>query len=120
MRYAVVDEKGTVEIHETTFPIQADIIREVLKDKSKGSTDEGWLEGLTGPSFAIYLNENGKYLALKPNRLMTSYARKHHMISDRDFIVGNCVLTGLPNEEGYETSITDEALTELVEHSFTM
>ena len=57
----------------------------------------------------MYLHEEGKILNLPINRRATYLARKHAGISLTDYIVGDVVLVGEVDDEGYETGLTTRA-----------
>lgn len=72
-----------------------------------------WIEHVTlakdnVPIGSMYVNEKGKDLDLPINKIATELflqGRKYH-----DFIVGNAIIFGLPNEDGFDTSVTQEII----------
>ena len=72
-------------------------------------------QALNGPKLSIYLNENGKYLNdLEINVAVTVYARINRLIFANDYIVGDCVIVGGPDDEGEETPVDEDVLKEIL------
>jgi hypothetical protein len=55
-------------------------------------------------SASLWLNEEGKLEGLDYNALATDLVRGQ--IMPHDYIAGDVVITGLPDEEGYTTGLT--------------
>jgi hypothetical protein len=56
----------------------------------------GYIEGIRGPSFMLYLNEEGRLMGLPPTLCSKSYG----------LIVGNAIVLGPPDAEGDNTGLT--------------
>lgn len=70
----------------------------------------GYVEAIgVGNEINMYLNEEGKMEGLAPNRLATRLAKKYAGISMLDYIVGDVVLCGGPDDEGYDTGLSSRA-----------
>ena len=67
---------------------------------------------LFGVSASLWLNEEGKIYGLPYNPAATDLVRGQ--IMPHDYIAGDCVVTGLPDEEGYTTGLTLEQAESLV------
>ena len=111
MRYAVVKANGTHEVvsHEGRLGLQA-MQRLVAAPKEEGAT----IEAIGYPGVTIYMNENGKYLPLDTNTAVSRFAHAKGMISRFDFVKGDCVIVGSPDETGYDTDMDDEILKEIL------
>jgi hypothetical protein len=57
----------------------------------------------------MYLNEDGKELGLPENMVATAVAHEAGL-SLADFIVGQVVVFGAPDDEGWDTSVPEEFL----------
>lgn len=102
----LINEDGTTEFVEYTD----------YKDLQK--IVNGWIEGIhIGDNGFAYVDEEGKLKNKPINRLATRVwhesARKFNMTIN-DFIVGKMILTGPNDDDGNDTSITDD-LVEFVE-----
>jgi hypothetical protein len=63
---------------------------------------------IDNPSASIWLNEEGKLTSLEPNGRTTCLLWVHQSdYRERDYLAGNCFLTGRPNEDGDTTSAPD-------------
>jgi hypothetical protein len=62
------------------------------------------------------MNDNGKYLELGLNRVITRFAWTNRLIAPTDFVVGDCVVMGGPDEEGYGTDLIGEILDSILLH----
>lgn len=62
-----------------------------------------------GNEITMYLNEDGKAKRLPTNRMATRLAKKYAGISLTDYIVGDVVLVGAADDEGWDTGLTSRA-----------
>lgn len=114
MRYAIVRADKTHEIIDSgdTPPNYRTFQKLVAAPSEEG---HAIYQALNGPKLSIYLNENGKYLSdLELNVAVTAYARKHRLIFANDYIVGDCVIVGEPDDEGEETPVDEDVLQEIL------
>lgn len=66
---------------------------------------------IENPSASIWLNEEGKWTGLEPNGRATCLLWVHQSdYRERDYLVGNCFITGQPNDEGDTTSAPDQLI----------
>lgn len=65
---------------------------------------------------SIYLNEDGKILALPRNSVATNYFDDTYG-KGQDVIVGDVVFTGLPDSNGDITSITSTQLQDIIDRA---
>ena len=73
----------------------------------------GQFQVIRGPMDAwIYLNEDGKSLPLKENYVATAMGHEAGL-SLADYVVGQVVVVGAPDSEGYDTSVPDAFLKHL-------
>lgn len=64
-----------------------------------------------GPDGAwLYVNEDGKALGLPENLVATALAHAANTISMADFIVGQVIVVGPPDNAGYDTDVPDAFL----------
>jgi Domain of unknown function (DUF3846) len=56
----------------------------------------------------VYLNEEGKMKRLPPNKRASRLARRNGAISLLDTIVGDVVIVGPVDDEGYDTGLTED------------
>jgi hypothetical protein len=59
-------------------------------------------------AYTLYLHEEGKLIGLPVNETATQLTRG--VLSMWDIVVGDCVIVGPPDDEGAETSVSDEWL----------
>lgn len=114
MRYAIVRADKTHEIIESgdTPPNYKTFQKLVAAPSEHGNAI---YQALNGPKLSIYLNENGKYLNdLEVNVAVTVYARINRLIFGNDYIVGDCVIVGEPDDEGEETPVDEDVLQEIL------
>lgn len=107
MRYAVVRTNGTHEFIETEGRLEFEEMRKLVAAPNEA---DPFVEAVGGPNVTIFINENGKYLPLATNQAVTQYAHDRKMIWPHDDIRGDCVITGLPDDEGYEQDVSDEVV----------
>lgn len=83
----------------------------------KKALNGGYLEGLTFTKEVFaYLDEDGKAKDLPYNTLGTFLAKRLRIgLHPHDYIVGNLILVGSPDEEGNETDIPETFVTQLQE-----
>lgn len=113
MRYAVVRTNGTHEFIETEGRLTFEEIRKLVAAPKEL---DPFVEAVGGPNLTIFINENGKYLPLGTNRAVTQYAHDHQMIWPHDDIRGDCVITGLPDDEGYEQDVDDNVVKDILSY----
>ena len=77
-----------------------------LKDKVGG-----WVEAIgVGHEITMYLHEEGKFIRDHVrNELATRLAKKYAGIALTDYIAGDAVLVGAPDDEGDDTGLTSRA-----------
>jgi hypothetical protein len=117
MRYAIVRADKTHEIIESgdTPPNYKVFQQLVAAPSEKGQ--RATYQAINGPKLSIYLNENGKYLSeLEINVAVTKYAQDNSLIWPNDYIVGDCVIVGEPNDEGEETAVNEDVLREILSY----
>lgn len=112
MRYAVVKAEGTHEIVEYKAPLNIEVIQKTIA--APGETGSTFFEVIGGRNVSIFLNENGKYLSLPPNIAVTLYARAKQMIYPHDYVVGDCIIMGEPDDAGLSKDLNDEALADIL------
>ena len=66
----------------------------------------GYIECVSFDGFDLWLNEEGKMIGLPVNAIATEMF--HETFGPYDILVGDIVLTGPSDEDGYPTSLTDE------------
>jgi len=67
----------------------------------------GYIEAVSiGEDITMYLHEEGKIMGLPRNERATRLAKKYGRISLMDYIVGNVVMVGGVDEEGYDTGLS--------------
>lgn len=75
----------------------------------------GWLDAVNiGNLGYMYINEDGKSLNLPINHMATAIYNAFTGISD--VIVGNAILFGMPDDEGNETSVSEELISLFAKH----
>jgi len=70
--------------------------------------DRGWVQCVDFPCFDMWMHEDGKVIGLEQNKLAT--ALWHQTYGATDIIVGDVVLTGPPDADGYGTDIPQHTL----------
>lgn len=70
----------------------------------------GWVEALGIPDTEVtmYLNEEGKIVGLPVNPRANRLAHRHRAVFPTDIIVGDVVIVGPTDDDGYDTSLSDE------------
>jgi len=68
----------------------------------------GYIEGVYLNGATAYVNEEGKLQGLPKNIWATNLAHAHNAIYGDDWIAGNMLIIGNPDEEGDNTSLTTE------------
>lgn len=87
-----------VKFDEQSNTCQTDVVDIQPKEGSKYTLEElqeyvdGYIEVIYGDGKAIICNEDGKYMNLPVNRLVTSMYQ--HILYEGDYFVGNCVVIG--------------------------
>jgi hypothetical protein len=79
-------------------------------DKSLATLQEsvgGWVECVGFPNFDMWLNEEGKLIGLPVNRAATKLWESQY--GPTDVMMGNVVITGVPDDEGRMTELDTEA-----------
>lgn len=113
MRYAVVRANGTHELIETEGRLKLDEMQKIIAAPTE---DHGYVEAVGGPDLSIFINENGKYLPLGTNQAVTRYAHDNKLIWPYDDIRGDCIITGIPDAEGYEQDVDEEVLNKILSY----
>ena len=117
MRYAIVRADGTHEVVESgDTPVNYKLFQKLVAAPSEEG--KGFYQAIGGNLVSIYLNENGKYLSeeLEVNVAVTRYARDNALIWPNDYIMGDCVIMGLPDEEGEETEFDENTLNDIISY----
>jgi vacuolar-type H+-ATPase subunit E/Vma4 len=114
MRYAIVRADKTHEIVDSgDTPPNYKTFQELVAAPSEDG--KATYQAINGPKVSIYLNENGKYLSdLEINVAVTIYARHNRLIFPTDYILGDCVIVGEPDDEGEETAVDENVLREIL------
>lgn len=68
----------------------------------------GWVERVRFDSFDLWCNEDGKMIGLPVNSIATQIL--HEAFGPVDNIVGDVIYTGVPDSEGYRTSLSEEQI----------
>lgn len=113
MKYAVIKADGTHQTHEGEGRLNLDILQQTVAAPNE---DRGMVEAVSGPHVTIYMNENGKFLPLATNVATTVYARRKGMIFSSDSIKGDCLITGGPDEQGYDMDVDEEVLAQILRY----
>lgn len=114
MRFAIFKADGTHEVVEQDKP-HLDV-RQIQQIVAGPEEKQAFFEVLSDNNVSIYLNEHGKFLSLPINETITRYTHAKGMVSDWDSVVGDCLVTGLPGDEDYDTPLSDEALNEVLKY----
>ena len=114
MRYAIVRADKTHEIIDSgDTPPNYRTFQQLVAAPSEGG--RATYQALNGRGLSIYMNENGKFLdELEINAAVTKYARHNGIIYPDDYIVGDCVIVGEPDDEGEETGVDEEILSHIL------
>ena len=68
----------------------------------------GWVQCVDFPAYDMWMHEEGKIIGLPQNKIATALWRQTY--GDTDIIVGDVVLTGPPDHEGYSTDLPQHVL----------
>lgn len=90
-------------------PVRIDEVDSIDLDYLKQQV-AGWIEALGIPDTEVnmYLNEEGKLVGLPANRRANRLAHRHRAVQVFDVIVGDVVIVGPVDDEGYDTGLSDE------------
>lgn len=111
MRYAVITIDGDVEVNDSDSS-QLDI--EAISALVAGEKEtDATFSAVFGEDVSVYFNDNGKLIGLDVNIIATQFAHRRQLIAPEDFIVGNVVIFGGVDDEGYDKPVTEELLEEL-------
>ena len=110
------EEGERLKIHSIIIPAdnelamrQAEIGASHLPDYQAVTGGLIELVGLDNPPSSLYFNEEGKLLELPMNRRATLLLWMHNpAFRMRDVIVGDALMVGSVDSEGYDTSVPDE------------
>lgn len=99
-----VPVSGELEVWEFTGEQEYDVIRKAVG---------GWIEGVDLPKqqARLWLNEEGKLNGLSVNESATSLWVSNYGFTD--LIVGDTLITGGIDDEGYTIGLTDEQVYEI-------
>lgn len=104
MRVLVIRPDGTHEVKDMVDGVSdggAGLLEQLQAEVG------GFIEGLTGTEVVFYLNEEGKYQGLPPNRVGTALVEHFYPgFSQRDVIVGNLLVLG-QGSGGNEASVPE-------------
>lgn len=87
-------------------------VKKVTLDGSLKSYQEivgGYIEGVFGPDYVMYVNEEGLLHGLEYNRLATDFAARH-LGAHSVYLVGPAVILGPGDREGNDTSVHQNTL----------
>lgn len=73
--------------------------------------ENGWVEAFTLPWGVIYVDEDGKQHSSDLNWTITTILHDEHRLGTSEFIVGNAVIVGPADEEGWAYDVNMEYLT---------
>ena len=114
MKYLKVRADGTHEAGEFESPVDYRLVqREVAAPDEKSP----YFEVVGDDEVCIYMNENGKLLSLLANVPVTLFARERRLIFQHDVVVGDCLITGPADDEGYATDVTPEIVRQVLKHN---
>jgi len=68
----------------------------------------GYIEGVYLDGATAYVNEEGKLQGLRKNEVATALAHAHNAIYGDDWIAGNMIIVGNPDDEGETMSLEPE------------
>lgn len=74
----------------------------------------GWIEMVNLHTGFMYVNEEGKLMNLPVNHKMTRFCLQKGFIRTDDFIVGNAVIVGQLDEEGYHEEVSDTLVEDII------
>ena len=99
MRAVKIDTSGQATLY--LGPITLDVLQSAVD----GNIEAVTLKSDEGEFATMYLNEEGKLLGLLGNPVATFLATRYGLLDD--VIVGNVIIVGPPNNEGEDTSLSD-------------
>jgi hypothetical protein len=76
-----------------------------LQGQVGGCVEAVWIYAT---NVSVYLHEEGKQLGLPVNKRASRLARRNGAISLLDTIVGDVVIVGPVDDEGYDTGLTED------------
>ena len=105
MKTLVIKSDGTKNV------VEVDKIDLALLQASVG----GYVEAIRLWDFdaVMYVNEEGLLYELPANPLATELAKGNNVLIDGGGILGDVIITGLIDNEGYELGLTDEQVASL-------
>ena len=68
----------------------------------------GWVECVSFSDYEMWVNEEGKLVGLPVNEAATAIWEMEYGATD--VIMGNVLMTGIADEDGYSTELSDSAL----------
>ena len=95
--YAIVKTDDTIEVLQSETSPDYDALNAAVG---------GWLEGVPLEGVTAYINEEGKLLGLRNNKIATVIAHKDKAIFPHDNIVGDMIVLGPIDDEGEETPLS--------------
>jgi Domain of unknown function (DUF3846) len=106
VRVLVISADSTVR--EDTMPRTGGL--DYLQTQVANGTGEarGWVQCVDFPCYDMWMHEEGKIIGLPPNNLATAMWRQTY--GETDIIVGDVVLTGPPDADGYSTDLPQHTL----------
>lgn len=114
MRYAIIKADGTHEVIDSVTRLDYHKLQELVAAPDERSPA---FEVIGGPNLSIYINENGKYLQLETNEVVTQFARANRLIWQSDAVKGDCIITGEPDDEGNSKDVNDVVLKAILSYS---
>lgn len=105
MSYAIVKADGTHEVFEGPLSVET-----IQKSVAGPNEEKAFFELIRKRDVSIYLNEEAKFANLPQNSIITRFAHEHGMISPHDYVAGDCVVVGPPDDEGFDTDLPEGVL----------
>ena len=104
MKALIVKVDGTVTVEDM----------DINNHEAMNAVVGGWIEKVDVGKGFMYVNEEGKLRNLPLNPRMTRWCLEGGHIRPDDFIVGNCVIVGDLDEEGYHGEVNEELVKEFL------
>jgi hypothetical protein len=104
MKALIVKVDGTAKVEDI----------EINNHEAINAVVGGWIEMVNVGKGFMYVNEEGKLNNLPLNPRMTKWCLQGGHIHPDDFIVGNCVIVGDIDEEGYHGEVNEELVKEFL------
>lgn len=112
MSYAIIRTDGTHEVFEGPLSVET-----IQKSIAGPKEQKAFFEVIGKRDVSIYLNEEAKFAGLPRNSIITGFAHEHGMISPHDYVAGDCVVVGPPDDEGMDTDLPEGVLETILRHA---